>query len=166
MCYLCPLSHWSTTKKKISRGQVNTVLPFGNSALTAQVSGETLKAILENSVSSMPTAHGRFAQVSGLCFTYNIDSAVGSRVVAAKRQAVDGSCTGDAIDFSASSTYSITVNDFMAEGGDGYPVVIGTTREICDQEVSNYIASKAPVPISPSIQGRISCEGSLCPALI
>ena len=31
--------------------------------------------MLENGVSSMPAANGRFPQVSGLCFTYDISAA-------------------------------------------------------------------------------------------
>jgi hypothetical protein len=39
----------------------------------------------------------------------------------ALRQANDGSCTGVPIDLTASSIYPLTLNDFMASGGDGYP---------------------------------------------
>lgn len=60
----------------ITRGQVLAVLPFDNVVVTLQVSGAELKAMLENGVSLMPAANGRFAQVSGLCFTYNIDGPV------------------------------------------------------------------------------------------
>ena len=70
------------------------MLPFGNIVVTATVNGAKLKTMLENGVSSMPAANGRFAQVSGLCFTYNIEAAVGSRVTGAVRQAADGTCTG------------------------------------------------------------------------
>ena len=83
----------------------------------------------------MPAANGRFAQVSGLCFTYDIHAAVGSRVTGAVRQAADGSCTGAAVGFGIGDTYTIAINDFMANGGDGYPVLISraTTRDIMDQ---------------------------------
>ncbi len=77
--------------------------------------------MLENGVSSMPAANGRFPQVSGLCFTYNIAAPAGSRVTGAVRQAADGTCTGAAVDLTAGSTYTIAENDFMASGGDGYP---------------------------------------------
>jgi 2',3'-cyclic-nucleotide 2'-phosphodiesterase (5'-nucleotidase family) len=46
----------------ITRGQVLSVLPFGNVAVTLQVNGAELKAILENAVLAMPAANGRFAQ--------------------------------------------------------------------------------------------------------
>ena len=91
----------------ITKGQVLTVLPFGNTVVTAGVSGATLKTMLENGVSSMPSANGRFAQVSGLCFTYNIQAAVGSRVTGAVRQAADGTCTGAPVTFGAGDAYRI-----------------------------------------------------------
>ena len=65
--------------------------------------------------------NGRFPQVSGLCFGYDISAPVGSRVTSAVRQAADGSCTGAPVDLTAASTYAIAENDFMANGGDEYP---------------------------------------------
>ena len=79
-----------------ARPDASRVLPFGNIVVTLSVNGAELKTMLENGVSSMPAANGRFPQVSGLCFTYNISAAVGSRVTGAVRQAADGTCTGAA----------------------------------------------------------------------
>lgn len=154
----------------ISRGQVLAVLPFGNVVFTVSINGAELKAYLENGVSLMPlTDQGRFPQVSGLCFTYNVEAIAGSRVTGAVRQATDGSCTGAAIDLTAASTYKIAENDYMATGGDGYPNVYarGTTQGIMDQVLADYIT--ANTPISPAIQGRIVCtdpnpgSGNNCP---
>jgi hypothetical protein len=125
--------------------------------------------MLENAVSSMPTVLGRFAQVSGLCFTYEITAPVGSRVTSAVRQAANGSCTGAAIDLTSGATYDIAINDFMAQGGDGYPNFFGryTTRDNEAKVVADYIGAHSP--ISPAIQGRISCTtsgGTACPAVL
>lgn len=154
----------------ITRGQVLAVLPFGNVVVTLQVNGAELKTMLENGVSQMPAANGRFPQVSGLCFSYNIEAAAGSRVTSAVRQAPDGTCTGASIDLTAGSTYMIAENDFMSSGGDSYPNFFSraTTQDIMDQVLANYIAANSP--ISPSIQGRIKCVdpnpgvGNNCPA--
>lgn len=147
----------------ITQGQVLTVLPFGNVVATLTVSGAELKTFLERGVSAMPGVSGRFAQVSGLCFTYDITAALGSRVTGAVRQAGDGSCTGAVVDLTAGASYTLAINDFMASGGDGYPVVISkaTTREFMDQVVAAYI--QAAGTISPSIEGRITCVGGACP---
>ncbi len=152
----------------ISRGQVLTVLPFGNIVVTVQVNGAELKTMLENGVSAMPAVSGKFPQVSGLCFTYNIAAPAGSRVTGAVRQAADGSCTGAAIDLTAASTYKIAENDFMASGGDGYPVFSSraTSQDIMDQVLADYITAQGT--ISPAIQGRIVCTTSgatACPVV-
>jgi 2',3'-cyclic-nucleotide 2'-phosphodiesterase (5'-nucleotidase family) len=124
------------------------------------ISGAELKTSLENGVSLMPAAQGRFPQVSGLCFTYDISAPAGSRVLSAVRQAADGSCTGAPVGLTAASTYTIAENDFMATGGDGYPNVYarGTTQNLMDQVLADYITENAPV--SPAIQGRIVCTDS------
>ena len=144
----------------ITRGQVFAVLPFGNIVVTLQVNGAELKTMLENGVSTMPAVNGRFPQVSGLCFTYDISAAAGSRVTAAVRQAADGTCTGAPVDLTAASTYTILENDFMGNGGDGYPNFSSrmATLDIMDEVVADYIA--ASTPLSPTIQGRINCTTS------
>jgi 2',3'-cyclic-nucleotide 2'-phosphodiesterase (5'-nucleotidase family) len=150
----------------ITRGSVLGVLPFGNVSTTVSVTGAELRAFLENGVGPMPAVDGRFPQVSGLCFTYDISAAVGSRVTSVVRQADDGSCTGAAVDLSAGSTYTLAINDFIAAGGDGYPNVLSksTTRNIMDADVASYVDANSP--LSPSIQGRITCTGGVtCPVL-
>ncbi len=152
----------------ISRGQVLTVLPFGNVVVTLRANGAELKTMLENGVSQMPAVAGRFPQVSGLCVTYDIAAPAGSRVTGAVRQAADGTCTGPAVDLTSASTYSIAENDFMAAGGDGYPVFTSraTTRDVMDQVLADHIS--ANTPISPAIQGRIACTSSgatACPVV-
>ncbi len=153
----------------ITRGQVFAVLPFGNVAFTVSINGAELKQSLENGVSKMPSVDGRFPQVSGLCFTYDISKPAGGRVTGAVRQAADGSCTGTAVDLTTTSTYTLSENDFMATGGDGYPVLYGrgTTQNTADQVLADYISSNTP--LSPAIQGRIVCTTSgatLCPVLL
>jgi 2',3'-cyclic-nucleotide 2'-phosphodiesterase (5'-nucleotidase family)/predicted AlkP superfamily phosphohydrolase/phosphomutase len=152
----------------ITRGQVLGVLPFGNVAATLTITGAELKSMLERGVSAMPAADGRFPQISGLCFTYDISAAVNSRVTSVVRQAADGTCTGSAVDLTASASYTLATNDFTASGGDGYPNFVGrfTTREILDQVVADWIT--AETPISPAIQGRIVCTtggATTCPVV-
>ena len=145
---------------EITDGTVLTVLPFGNSVVTLTVTGAELEAHLERGVSAAGSGSGRFAQVSGLCFTYDIEGAVGSRVTAVFH-APDGTCTADEVDLSPGVSYTLAENDFMASGGDGYPKDIGsaTTRELADQVVAAYIT--ANTVISPAIQGRITCTDSV-----
>jgi 2',3'-cyclic-nucleotide 2'-phosphodiesterase (5'-nucleotidase family)/predicted AlkP superfamily phosphohydrolase/phosphomutase len=153
----------------ITRGQVLGVLPFGNVVSTVTIDGAELKAFLENGVSLMPSPQGRFPQVSGLCFEYDVSLAAGSRVGNVVRQAADGSCTGETIELTTGASYTVAINDFMAAGGDGYPLVIGraTTQELMDEVLADHI--EANTPIAPTIQGRIVCTTSgaaVCPVAI
>jgi 2',3'-cyclic-nucleotide 2'-phosphodiesterase (5'-nucleotidase family) len=139
------------------------VLPFGNVVATAEITGTELKTILEHGVEAMPEVVGAFPQISGLCFTYDITAAAGSRVTSVVRQNDDGTCSTEAIDLTDSATYVLATNDFMAAGGDGYPNLTerSTTRDLMDQVVADAIAQAGT--ISPSIQGRIVCTGEGCP---
>ena len=134
----------------IRMGYVLDMLPFGNVAVTLEVTGEELKRILENGVSSMPSAAGRFIQVSGLRFGYRTSERAGQRVQWVRRP------DGSPVDLSPNSTYRIAMNDFMAAGGDTYPNFSGRfdTRDLLDQVVASYIASK----------GEVSPEGPIPPA--
>jgi 2',3'-cyclic-nucleotide 2'-phosphodiesterase (5'-nucleotidase family)/predicted AlkP superfamily phosphohydrolase/phosphomutase len=145
----------------ITRGQVLSVLPFGNVVVTLSVNGAELKTMLENGVSQMPAANGRFPQVSGLCFTYEVTAPAGSRVRTAVVANADGSCTTTPVNLTAAATYTIAENDFMVTGGDGYPNFSSraTSRDVMDQVLADYIA--ANTPISPAVRaapnGRINC---------
>lgn len=163
----CPA--YLSVERPITRGQVLAVLPFGNVVSTLTVSGAEVKAMLEHGVSRMPDANGRFPQVSGLCFTYDVAASVGSRVVGAWRQAADGSCSGAPIDLTAASSYSLAINDFIASGGDSYPVVVGrtVTRDFMHDVVASYVTARSP--LNPAIQGRITCVSTgtvACPAVL
>jgi 2',3'-cyclic-nucleotide 2'-phosphodiesterase (5'-nucleotidase family)/predicted AlkP superfamily phosphohydrolase/phosphomutase len=149
----------------ITRGQVFSVLPFGNIVVTVPMNGAEVKTMLENGVSFMPAANGRFPQVSGLCFTYDISAPAGSRVTSAVRQAADGTCTGPPVDLTAAASYTVLQNDFTANGGDGYPNVAFkmATLDFMDQVTADYVT--ANTPLAPRIQGRIVCTGAACPPI-
>ena len=151
----------------ITRGQSLAVLPFGNIVVTLDVNGAELKQMLENGVSASvastgaPSPQGRFPQVSGLCFTYDVNLPSLSRVTGAVRQAADGTCTGPAVDLTAGTTYRIAENDFIANGGDGYPNFSArmTSQDIMEEVVADYITANSP--IAPKVlggtAGRITC---------
>jgi 2',3'-cyclic-nucleotide 2'-phosphodiesterase (5'-nucleotidase family)/predicted AlkP superfamily phosphohydrolase/phosphomutase len=175
----CPASLYpiptATGLFPITRGQVLTVLPFGNIVVTLSVNGAELKTMLENGVSQMPAANGRFPQVSGLCLTYEITAPAQSRVTSAVEADASGNCTSTLVNLTAAATYTLAENDFMVTGGDGYPNFSSraTSRDIMEQVLADYIV--ANTPISPFVKaasnGRINCSdanGSVapnCPAL-
>ena len=48
-----------------------TILPFRNKVVLANVTGETIRAALENGVSKTKALGGGFLQVSGMQYSYN-----------------------------------------------------------------------------------------------
>jgi 2',3'-cyclic-nucleotide 2'-phosphodiesterase (5'-nucleotidase family)/predicted AlkP superfamily phosphohydrolase/phosphomutase len=161
----------------ITRGQVLAVLPFGNVVSTVTINGAELKAFLENGVSLAPTNQGRFPQVSGLCFTYDVVATAGNRVTSVVRANADGTCSATPVSLSAGVSYMIAINDFMAAGGDGYPAVNAkpgyATQDIMDQVLADYVTAASPISpfVLGSPNGRINCadpNGATapnCPAL-
>ncbi|MDF2735241.1 MAG: putative 5-nucleotidase [Chloroflexota bacterium] len=147
----------------ITRGQVLAVLPFGNVVSTVTITGAELKAFLENGVSQVPAANGRFAQVSGLCFTYDIAATAGSRVTGAVLANANGTCSATPVSLTAGDSYKIAINDFMASGGDSYPKVNSrpgyATQDIMDQVLADYVTAKSPLSpfVLGSPNGRINC---------
>jgi 5'-nucleotidase len=131
-------------------GDIFAVLPFGNSVVTRTITGAKLWQVLEHSVAVMPSANGRFAQISGFRFTYDVALPAGSRVTSVAL--ADGTpITAD------STTYTVATNDFTNAGGDGYTMLAdgqGTTREVMADVVLEYVKSQGT--ITPTIEGRIT----------
>jgi 5'-nucleotidase len=130
-------------------GDVFTVLPFGNVAVTRTVTGSQLYAVLEHGVAVAPASNGRFPQISGFRFTYDSRLPAGSRVQSVTL--ADG--TPIARD---STSYTLATNDLTNAGGDGYTMLAdgqGTTREVLADVLLEYI--KAQGTIAPVLDGRI-----------
>ncbi len=112
---------------QITKKDINTVLPFGNTLSIVKVTGAELLEALEASTYATPTAIGGFPQVSGIQFTVDTTKAFdqgnlypGSTYYAPKSiQRVSIQSVGGK-PFDAKATYAIATNDFMAAGGDTY----------------------------------------------
>jgi 2',3'-cyclic-nucleotide 2'-phosphodiesterase (5'-nucleotidase family) len=96
--------------------EIYSLLPYRNDLVSLEVSGAVLKAALENGVSlcGLPKAPGRFPQVSGLRFTYDLDKPAGERVT---RVEVGGKALED------TATYRLVTLSFLAAGNDGYTML-------------------------------------------
>jgi len=132
-------------------GDIYALLPFGNEALTRTVTGSQLWAALEHSVGSIPSANGKFLQISGFDLVYDAARPAGSRVVSVT---LDG---GLAIPNSSSVTVSATTNNFTNAGGDGYTMLAdgqGVTRDLLANVVVDYV--KANPSVTTALDGRIT----------
>ncbi|WLR41375.1 5'-nucleotidase C-terminal domain-containing protein [Bacillus carboniphilus] len=138
----------SIDQGEITKGEVITVLPFGNYIQTIEVTGQTLLDALEHGTSSYPEVKGAFPHVAGMSFAIDTEQPAGERV----HSVMIG---GKALDLEA--TYTLATNDFLAAGGDDYSMFAGSTVTgefaALDEALIEYIA--AHTPVSPAVEGRI-----------
>lgn len=132
------------------KGDAYEVLPFGNTAVTRTVTGSQLWAMLEHGVGNMPSAAGKFPQVSGLKFTFDDSGPAGSRVKSVTR--ADGVTPID----KDGTVYTLATFDFYNGGGDGYAMLAdgtGLPGELDATILLEYIQELGTV--EPTIEGRI-----------
>jgi 5'-nucleotidase len=157
---------------EVTVGDVLTVLPFGNAIATFEITGAEVVEALENGVSRAENPEnegtGRFAQVSGVRYSWNPNQPVGSRIVSVEVKNADGSYSP--IDLAA--TYKVATNDFNRNGGDDYEVFVNARNAydfgpLLDEAVAQYIAANSPV--APELEGRITqteAVGEAAPATL
>jgi 2',3'-cyclic-nucleotide 2'-phosphodiesterase (5'-nucleotidase family) len=141
----------------VALGDIKTVFPFGNSAAVSTMTGDQLWGALEHAVSAYPS--GRFPQISGFRFAFDLTRPVGSRVTAVTRPD-ETPIPRD------QSEYSVTTIDYMAFGGDGFAGYFNPARASIrgplDDAVTDYLKSELAagrtVPVGP-LDGRITCLG-------
>ena len=96
--------------------------------------------------------------------TYDIALPAGSRVTGAVRADAAGNCTATPVVLTAASSHKIAENDFMANGGDGYPFFTPrvTTQDIMEQVVADYVTASSPLTpvVKAAPNGRINCADS------
>ena len=137
---------------ELTRKDILTELPFGNTVVLMELSGADLLAALENGVSRVEDVAGRFPQVAGLALVYDPAAPAGSRVV-------EVTVGGAPLD--PAKIYTVATNDYMAGGGDGY-ASLGNGKQLIDASgatllatmVMDYVEAKGEV--APAVDGRIS----------
>ncbi|WP_313892663.1 5'-nucleotidase C-terminal domain-containing protein [Psychrobacillus sp.] len=101
----------------ITVGEVITVLPFGNTLATMELTGAELKAAFEISLKEYPKENGGFLHVAGAKIEFDSSKAAGQRVVSIKYKAADGNF----VELNDTEKYVVATNAFTAvQGGDGY----------------------------------------------
>lgn len=143
-------------KGDITKKDVNTVLPFGNTIAVVYVTGAELIEALEASTYCSPaSAIGGFPQVAGIEMTVDPDKAYdaneetypGSTYYGPKtinRVTID-SINGKAFDEKA--TYAVITNNFLAAGGDTYYAFASASAQFdtgipLDEALMSYIADE------------------------
>ena len=130
----------------IKWGDIFEVLPFQNTLITVKLTGAQIKKTLERGLVS---SIGMVA-VSGIRVQFDTKNPVGQRVTSLTL--IDGTAVDD------SKLYSITTNDFVLAGGDGFTELargtdIMDTGIVLRDVLVDYIRDRHI--LSPVLDGRI-----------
>jgi 5'-nucleotidase / UDP-sugar diphosphatase len=139
---------------EVTMGEVLSVLPFQNTLSTFQVTGEAILAALENGVGQVEEGAGRFPQVAGLTFTFDLSQEPGARV-----SDVMVMEDGAMVPLDPSKVYGVVSNNFVRKGGDGYSMFVNAMNvydfgpDLADV-TAEYLAQNSPY--TPAVDGRIT----------
>jgi len=136
----------------VTYGQLFSVQPFGNSLVVKTMTGAQIRALLEqqfNSGANTVAAPRVLLPSTGFSYTYDLSAAAGSRI---SRMALDGTPLVDG------TAYRVTMNSFLATGGDNFTVFNqGTDTLGGDQDIDALEAYiRANDPLTPPSTSRIS----------
>ena len=113
---------------QVSFGQLYNVQPFGNYLVTMDLTGEQLQRLLEQQWESPQPAGGRILPPSqGLTYTWDAAKPAGAAPKTGNR-IVAGSLKLNDIAIESTKRYRVTVNNFMASGGDNFTILAGGTN--------------------------------------
>lgn len=128
-------------------GELFTIQPFGNSLVRMDLTGQQIYTLLNQQWLNQPFP--RIMQISGLTYTWDNNLPIGNRIVEVRKD-------GMPIDVAAS--YSVTVNSFMAAGGDNFTVLPQGLNQVggpVDLDALIAYVQGLPQPFSALIEGRI-----------
>jgi 2',3'-cyclic-nucleotide 2'-phosphodiesterase (5'-nucleotidase family) len=156
----------------ITQDDINELLPFNNTGVIVEITGQELKSSLERSVHALPvpagsSGNGAFAHVSSgvqIIVDTNLQAQiidelnnVGTIIIEGER-VVQVTINGELLDLQR--TYSVLIPSFAVGGGDSYIMLgaIGDDRKIdlgksLKIALQNYLAVISPV--TPIIENRI-----------
>lgn len=129
----------------VTYGEAFAVQPFSNSLVTMTLTGDQLKAVLEQQ-----WVANRMLQISAsFNYSWSASAPVGSKVSNMKLNGVPMDPT---------ASYRVTVNNFLAAGGDGFTALLAGTDLLTGMidldAFTAYLGSHSPV--APGPQNRIT----------
>jgi len=138
-----------TAGGQVTYGQAFAVQPFGNNLVTMTLTGAEIKALLEQQFDNPAPGQNRILQVSqGFRYRWLPTAPPGQRVQ---------EITLNGQPLRPEQTYRVTVNSFLADGGDNFTVLrqgrdrLGGVTDLAAWEA--YF--RAHSPLSPPALGRI-----------
>jgi 5'-nucleotidase len=136
---------------EVTYGEAFGVQPFGNVLVTMTLNGTQIDALLEQQFDNPSPGRNRILQVSkGFSYTWNESAPTGEKVAISSIKV-----NGTSID--PNGFYRITVNGFLADGGDNFSVLKGGADRIggpLDADaLVDYLGTFSP--LAPGISSRI-----------
>lgn len=141
----------------VTYGEAFVVQPFSNTLIVKTFTGQKIYDLLEQQWAATQPATGRILQVSR-GFSYRTTYVSGASAPGG-HYVCPGSVTIDGVPVDPAKTYRVTMNSFLATGGDGFGVFnAGTAQLGGDVDIdalAAWFASHAPMPLPPGPQDRI-----------
>jgi 5'-nucleotidase len=144
----------------VTYSEAFSVQPFSNDVVTKTYTGAQLKQALEEqwqpAGASRPILH--LGVSKGFTYTYLPDNAAGSRITSMSLNGTPISPTG---------TYRVTVNSFLAAGGDNFTALAGGTDRATTGDndltmLTDYLAANSPVTADPVFRSSVGQPGPAC----
>ena len=155
----------------VTKKDIKTVLPFGNTIEVIYVTGTELLEALEASTFCVPESIGGFPQVSGISYTISTGAVYDANAETYPASTYYGPKSINRVtinsingkEFKANDIYAVVTNNFCAEGGDTYYAFAAATSKFdtgvtLDMAVMDYITKELKGVIGEQYaapQGRI-----------
>ncbi len=155
----------------VTKKDIKTVLPFGNTIEVIYVTGNELLEALEASTFCVPESIGGFPQVSGISYTISTGAVYDANAETYPASTYYGPKSINRVtinsingkEFKANDTYAVVTNNFCADGGDTYYAFAAATSKFdtgvtLDMAVMDYITKELKGVIGEQYaapQGRI-----------
>ncbi|HEY9368112.1 bifunctional metallophosphatase/5'-nucleotidase [Streptomyces sp.] len=140
----------------VTYGEAYTVQPFTNMMTAVDLTGAQLITTLQQQVSGANLASPKILQISkGFTYTLDMTKTGADRIVVSSVK-----LNGEAID--PAKTYRVAMNEFLAGGGDGFPVLKEHKNKLVGASdldlFTGYLAahSSATAPLAAPATGRIT----------
>ena len=140
----------------VTYSEAFTVQPFNNLVETISLTGAQILTLLQQQYSGANATAPKTLQISaGFAYTQDLSKTGADRIVASSI-----TINGTPLDLAA--TYRVTVNNFLAGGGDGFAVLTqGTNPLIGAVDIDAFVAyltahSSAATPLAPPAANRIT----------
>ena len=155
----------------VTKKDIKTVLPFGNTIEVIYVTGTELLEALEASTFCVPESIGGFPQVSGISYTISTGAVYDANAETYPASTYYGPKSINRVtinsingkDFKLGDTYAVVTNNFSAAGGDTYYAFKAATAKFdtgvpLDEAVMEYVTKELKGVIGEQYaapQGRI-----------